>query len=96
MGGRIYEVTRGGAEEDWGEVLAWDPPGRLEVSWGGTRRSRPRTRWTATFTAVGEDRTRLDLVHRGWEALGDEADDLYARYDGGWDLVLGRFSDAAD
>ena len=26
LGGRIYERTRDGAEHDWGEVLAFQPP----------------------------------------------------------------------
>ena len=40
-GGRIYERTPEGAEHDWGEVLAWEPPRRLAYLWHlGTDRSR--------------------------------------------------------
>lgn len=29
VGGRIYERTSAGAEHNWGEITAWDPPHRL-------------------------------------------------------------------
>jgi activator of Hsp90 ATPase-like protein len=32
-GGRIFERTSEGIEYDWGEVVVWDPPNRLEYLW---------------------------------------------------------------
>ena len=35
-GGRVYETWADGTELDWGELLAWEPPGRFVMTWTGT------------------------------------------------------------
>jgi uncharacterized protein YndB with AHSA1/START domain len=97
VGGRIYEVLRDGTQADWGRFRVWDPPHRIEYDWNP---NPDRTTWThviTTFEAEG-DGTRVSLEHRGWELLGDEARRVRASYatEGGWPLVLSRFTDAAN
>lgn len=36
--------------------------------------------------------TRVELDHRGWEALGEATEESFASYETGWDLVLGAFA----
>src|SRR4051794_8912296 len=36
LGGRVFETWDDGTTVDWGEVVAWEPPGRLVMSWRNT------------------------------------------------------------
>jgi Activator of Hsp90 ATPase homolog 1-like protein len=89
-GGRLYERTAGGAENDWGRMLVWEPPRRVAFEWHIT--GTP-TEVEVRFTPEG-DRTRVDLEHRGFERLEDGAERRES-YNDGWVTVLGRYADAA-
>jgi hypothetical protein len=41
------------------------------------------------------DGTRVELEHRGWERVMDEAAEMRASYDTGWERVLCEFAEAA-
>lgn len=68
-GGRIFERTRGGEEQDWGTIVTWDPPGRLEFTWCPGRTEDRRERVEVTFDTEA-DGTRVTLIHRGWSQAG--------------------------
>lgn len=91
LGGRVYEVADDGAESDWGRVLAWDPPSSFAISWHPGREPETATEVRVRFEANGSGRTAIDLVHSGWEVLGDAAAATRDNYDGGWDAVLGEY-----
>jgi hypothetical protein len=94
LGGRIYERTRSGAEHEWGEVTAWEPPGRLAYLWHLRRDRREATEVEIRFVAVAAAATRVEIEHRGWERLGDAAEDWRDRNRGGWQTVLPHFIEA--
>jgi hypothetical protein len=91
-GGRLYEVWDDGSERPWGTVTIWEPPGRFAVSWKVNPEALAATAWEVRFIPDGDDATRVELDHRGWDALGEAADESFANYETGWDLVLGAFS----
>jgi uncharacterized protein YndB with AHSA1/START domain len=90
VGGRIYEIWDDGQERDWGTVLTWEPPHRVVYSWQPNADRPASTEIEVRVTPEG-DGARLDLEHRGWERLGDEAAEVHGRYDGGWDIVLAAY-----
>jgi uncharacterized protein YndB with AHSA1/START domain len=94
-GGRFYERTKSGDEHVWGTLLLWSPPNRILHSWHPGRGEETAQEVEVTFTQVA-DGTRVDLVHTGWERLGDRMPEAVASYETGWDKVLGRYVEAAN
>jgi uncharacterized protein YndB with AHSA1/START domain len=93
-GGRMYERMADGDEAHWGTILAWEPPHRVVISWE-LRPERPATEVEVRFSPEG-DGTRVELEHRGWERLGEQADEARSSYVTGWEYVLGRYAERAE
>lgn len=94
IGGRIYERTRTGEEHEWGEVTAWEPPARLGYLWHLRRDRNQATEVEIRFVALAAAATRVEIEHRGWERLGDDAKDWRDRNRGGWQTLLPYFIEA--
>ncbi len=86
-GGTVYEVDNDGARIPWGQVLVWEPPSRLVMSWHPGSPAETAQEVEVRFTPEGSG-TRVDLEHRGWEKLGERAAEARSNYDGGWVLVF--------
>jgi hypothetical protein len=66
VGGEVAEVWDDGTTRTWGEVVEWDPPLGLTMTWNVT--GTP-TLVTLRFLAVTDGLTRVELEHHGWERL---------------------------
>jgi uncharacterized protein YndB with AHSA1/START domain len=88
-GGRIFERDTDGVEHVWGQVIEWDPPHRFVHTWHPGRGDDTAQHVEMRFVPEGTG-TRIDLEHRGWERLGEDAAKVYTSYDVGWDYVLGE------
>jgi Activator of Hsp90 ATPase homolog 1-like protein len=94
VGGRIFERSPDGTEIDWGEITMWDAPTRLGYLWHIRRDRADATDVTITFVALDSSRTRIEIVHSGWERLGIGAQALRDSNANGWDGLMPHFLDA--
>ncbi len=100
--GRWYERGVNGAECDWGKVLAYQPPGRLVMTWqlnsefqfdpDLSHASEVEVRFTE---ANGQ--TTVDFEHRHIERHGAGAEELAKSVasGGGWPGILDLYAKAA-
>jgi uncharacterized protein YndB with AHSA1/START domain len=86
-GGEVYEQTADGEKGHWATVVTWDPPSRLVLAWNILEREAVPTEVEVRFVPDGES-TRVELEHRGWEAVAEEAEAKRESYDTGWGRVL--------
>jgi uncharacterized protein YndB with AHSA1/START domain len=89
----LVEVLADGSECHWADVVEFDPPSRILLEWKVNPDAAAATDVEVTFTEL-DGKTRVELVHSGFERLGEGGAVSAGNYDSGWDAVLGRFVDA--
>lgn len=91
VGGRFYECASDGVEYNWGAVDVWDPPDRLAFTWYlGSSWEHP-TRVEVHFVAMAENKTRVEITHRGPELIGVLWGQRKHVFSAAWDSVLSKF-----
>jgi Uncharacterized conserved protein len=100
-GGRWYERGVDGSECEWGTVIAYEPSDRLVLDWqisaGWAYDPELHTEIEVRFIAETEERTRVELEHRGLEAYGGDAEQMrqiFASPDG-WSGILADYGKAS-
>jgi uncharacterized protein YndB with AHSA1/START domain len=94
VGGDVFELRDDGLRILWGTVLVWEPPARLVMTWYPGAEPSQAQEVEVRFTSV-DSGTRVDLEHRGWEALGTAAAAARAGYDAGWESIFTQLFAAA-
>jgi uncharacterized protein YndB with AHSA1/START domain len=70
--GRLVETYDDGSTFTVGEVLAWEPPHHLALTWREASFAPDQTtELRVTFTPAGEE-TRVVVEHVGWDAIPAE------------------------
>jgi uncharacterized protein YndB with AHSA1/START domain len=99
VGGDVYDRGVDGSVCRWGRVLVFDPPRSLSFTWDigpdwqvASDLSRS-SEVEVTFTAEGDRRTRVTLVHRHLERHGEAWESMRDGVDAadGWPLYLARY-----
>jgi hypothetical protein len=96
VGGRIFERTADGTEHDWGEVTLWDPPSRFGYLWHLRSTREVATDVEISFAELADAATRVDIVHTGWERLGERGQHWQDVNQGGWSGLLPGYIAAAE
>ncbi len=96
VGGRIFERTPSGAEFKWGQITIWEPPSRLAYTWHLGFAPEDATEVEIRFVDAGADRTRVEIVHKGWERLGEPAAERREGNRLGWTSVYPHFVEAIE
>jgi hypothetical protein len=91
-GGEVYEISRSGERSHWATVLEWEPPAGFTIAWKVDPDALAATEVEVRFAPEG-DGTQVVLEHRHWDLLGTGAAETRDNYDGGWEMVLGRYVD---
>lgn len=101
QGGRWYSTHADGSEAISGHVQVWDPPHRVVFSWEISAQWKPdasvASEVEVRFIAETPDRTRVELDHRNFEALGKEGGEaMRGAVNGGWPGILDLFKAEAE
>lgn len=99
-GGQWLERDAQGNETRWGQVLAWEPPGRLLLGW------QLNCDWgydpdllmevELTFAPADGGGTRVTLVHRDLERFGADAERHVEKLRSGWPSRMEDFAEYAN
>jgi uncharacterized protein YndB with AHSA1/START domain len=92
LGGRVRMAFRGGESVVTGEVTRFEPPHALAFTWVRAEMPAVTTRIELSVTALEAGRSRVDVVHAGWE----QAPELRPMHDAGWSHFLGCLVDLAE
>ena len=89
-GGQLVERWSASEAHVWGTIIAIDPDARIVFTWHVGRKEDQAQLIELTFKATAPGRTRVQLVHSGWESLGETAEVRRNEYHEGWNFVLSR------
>lgn len=88
-GGRFRMEFAGGESVVTGEVVVYEPPRALGLTWAWDGRpAGTATRIEFTVTQLEGGRSRVEVVHSGWE----RAPELRSAHDAGWAHFLGSLA----
>jgi uncharacterized protein YndB with AHSA1/START domain len=90
IGGRV--VLMFGPGNVSGEITRWEPPAALGFTWQPSNMPGVALHVTFTLDDLGDGRSRVSVLHSGFEAARPEARDAVVE---GWKRFLPRLVEAA-
>jgi len=89
LGGKIVEVGHDDTEHLWGTIKSYDPYDSFSMDWHPGKPADSASLVEVRFTALGNERTRVELTQSNWEAVAkDKAGRFRAGYGKGWIVIF--------
>ena len=88
LGGKIVEIGHDDTEHRWGTIRSYDPHDSISMDFHMGMPPENASLVEVKFTALENERTRVELTHSNWEAFGDMAEMMRGGYDSGWVIIL--------
>lgn len=88
LGGKIVELTADDEELLWGTIRTYDPNDALALNFHMGLPPENASLVEIRFTALGDERTKVELTHSNWEAFGDMAEMMRGGYNSGWVIIF--------
>jgi hypothetical protein len=87
--GRLIERSRSGAEAIWGDVLVWESPHRVALTWHPGHPDSEATEVEVQFAPSDEG---TSVEYRGWERIGERGAEERQNHDEAWETVLALYA----
>lgn len=83
VGGQVFEITADGRRENWARITHFEPGRKIALNWHVMVPEDQATTVEVLFLPISGG-TRVELVHSGWEILGESGAQMRNNYNGGW------------
>lgn len=95
VGGKIVESSQDGTEHLWGTITAYNPHDFVCMDFHIGLPAETASVVEVRFTALGAERTYVELTQSHWERFGKYAKMMYDGYPKGWVVIFEQAYNAA-
>ncbi len=88
QGGKIVEIGHDDTEHHWGTITSYAPYHSVSMDFHMGLPAENASLLKVKFTALDDNRTRVELTQSNWEAFGDLAEMMHRGYGSGWVIIF--------
>ena len=88
QGGKIVEIGHDDTEHLWGTIKSYDPHDSISMDFHMGLPAENASHVEVRFTALENERTRVELTQSNWEAFGEMAEMMRDGYGSGWVIIF--------
>ena len=88
QGGKIVEIGHDDTEHLWGTIKSYDPHDSISMDFHMGMPAESASLVEVQFTALENERTRVELTQSNWEVFGEMAEMMRGGYDSDWVIIF--------